>query len=116
MSDLEEDLLGQSSKIDIISGKVDGIEASKMYRVDVVTEGVNIFRDKGQSSIMRCKVYSWDQEITSTLDASAFAWHRHSSSAAADAEWDAAHVGMKQVTITTEDVSDNASFYCEVTI
>lgn len=116
VSDLEEDLLGQSSKIDIISGKVDGIEASKMYRVDVVTEGVSIFRDKGQSSIMRCKVYSWDQEITSTLDASAFAWHRHSSSAAADAEWDAAHVGMKQVTITTEDVSDNASFYCEVTI
>ena len=116
VSDLEEDLLGQSSKIDIISGKVDGIEASKMYRVDVVTEGVSIFRDKGQSSIMRCKVYSWDQEITSTLDASAFAWHRHSSSAAVDAEWDAAHVGMKQVTITTEDVSDNASFYCEVTI
>lgn len=116
VSDLEEDLLGQSSKIDVISGKVDGIEASKMYRIELVTEGVSIFRDKGQSTVMRCKVFSWDKEITSTLDAAAFTWHRHSQNDAADADWDVAHAGMKQVTITTEDVSDNASFYCEVTL
>ena len=116
VSDLEEDLLGQSSKIEIISGKVDDIEASKMYRVELVTEGVSIFRDKGQRSVIRCKVFSWDDDITATLDASAFVWHRQSYNAEADATWDAAHAGMKAVTITTEDVTDNASFYCEVTI
>lgn len=116
VSDLEEDLLGQSSKIEIISGKVGDIEASKMYRVELLTEGVSIFRDKGQRSVMRCRVFSWDEDITSTLDASAFLWHRQSYNAAADAEWDTAHAGMKEVTITTEDVTDNASFYCEVTI
>ncbi len=116
VSDLEEDLLGQSSKIEIISGKMDDIEASKMYRIEIVTEGVSIFRDKGQRSTMRCKVFSWDEDITSTLPASAFVWHRQSYNAAADAEWDASHSGIKQVTITTEDVTDNASFYCEVTI
>ena len=58
--------------------------------------------------------HTWTCE--SCLDASAFSWHRNSGDAAADAEWDAAHVGTKTITVSTEDVTDNASFYCEVTI
>ena len=81
-----------------------------------MTEGVSIFREKTQQSLVRCKVYSWDKEITDTLDASAFNWHRNSGDAAADAEWDEAHFGTKTITVSTEDVTDNASFYCEVTI
>ena len=87
-----------------------------MYRIELVVEGVNIFRDKGQYSILRCKVYSWDKDITNTLSAAAFVWHRRSSDEAADADWDASHSGRKSITVTTEDVQDNASFYCEVTI
>ena len=116
ISALEEDVTGQSSRIDVISGQVDRINESKMYRTELVTEGVSIFREKTQQSLVRCKVYSWDTEITATLPASAFNWHRNSGNAAADAEWDAAHTGMKTITVSTEDVTDNASFYCEVTI
>ena len=116
ISALEDDITGQSSRIDVISGQVDRINESKMYRTELVTEGVSIFREKSQRSIVRCKVYSWDKEITSTLDASAFNWHRNSGNAAADADWDAVHTGMKTITVSTEDVTDNASFYCEVTI
>ncbi len=116
ISALEEDVVGQSGRIDVISGQVDKINESKMYRTELVTEGVSIFREKTQQSLVRCKVYSWDKEITDTLDASAFSWHRNSGDAAADAEWDAAHVGTKIITVSTEDVTDNASFYCEVTI
>ena len=64
----------------------------------------------------RCRVFSWDKEITELLDASSFVWHRNSGDEAADADWDASHVGMKYITVTTEDVQDNASFYCEITI
>jgi hypothetical protein len=113
---LEDDLFGQTSKIESISGKIDDINAQKMYRTELVVEGVSIFRDKGQASIMRCRVFSWDKEITDTLSASAFVWHRRSSDTAADADWDSSHIGMKTITITTEDVQDNASFYCEVTL
>lgn len=56
------------------------------------------------------------KDITDTLDATCFIWHRRSNDAAADAEWDASHSGMKTITISTEDVQDNASFFCEVTI
>ena len=113
LENLEEDLIGRT---DDLSHQVDAINNSKMYRTELVTEGVSIFRDKAQRSTMRCKVYSWDTEITDTLAASAFNWHRNSGNDTADAEWDAAHTGMKTITISTEDVTDNASFYCEVTI
>ena len=113
---LEDDLFGQTTKIDVISGKVDDINAQKMYRTELVVEGVSIFKDKGQTSTMRCKVYSWDKDITDTLASSAFVWHRKSSDSAADAVWDGKHIGMKSISISTEDVQDNASFFCEVTI
>lgn len=51
------------SKIEKISGKIDDINTSKMYRTELVVDGVSIFKDKGQSSTMRCRVYSWDKEI-----------------------------------------------------
>ncbi len=87
-----------------------------MYRIELLVEGVSIFRDKGQQSRMLCKVYSWDDDITDSLDASAFHWYRNSGDASADADWNSAHSGTKTIYVTTEDVQDNASFYCEVTI
>ena len=114
LSTLEQDILGQTSKIEYISGKVDDINAAKMYRIELLVEGTSIFRDKGQQSILRCKVYSWDKDITDTLEPSVFFWHRKSGNAEADTDWDGLHQGMKTVTVSTEDVLDNASFFCEV--
>ena len=65
---------------------------------------------------MQCKVYSWDKDITDTINAECFIWHRNSSNDEADREWDSTHKGIKQITITTEDVYDNASFYCEINL
>lgn len=106
----------QAEKLEQIYDKVDGINSAKMYRTELVMEGASIFRDKGQMSRLSCRVLSWDKDITSTLPDSAFQWHRKSGNAEMDADWDGLHKGMKTVTISTEDVSDNASFYCEVTI
>lgn len=116
LSTLEQDILGQTEKIENIYGKVEDISTAKMYRTELVVEGTSIFRDKGQQSILRCKVLSWDKDITDTLPDSAFSWHRKSGNAETDADWDGLHKGMKTVTISTGDVLDNASFYCEVTI
>lgn len=111
---LEDDILGTTYKIETITGEIDTINAQKMYRTELVVDGVSIFKNKGQASKMSCKVYSWDKDITDSIDASCFVWHRKSSDEEADLEWDKTHSGKKQITITTEDVMDNASFYCEV--
>lgn len=116
ISALEDDILGQTNKIDSITGELNNINSQKMYRTELVVDGVNIFKNKGQKSIMQCKVYSWDKDITDTLSADSFIWHRKSSDEEADQLWDTTHKGMKQITITTADVYDNASFYCEVNL
>ena len=116
LSTLEQDILGQTEKIENIFGKVEDITTAKMYRTELVVEGTSIFRDKGQQSILKCRVLSWDKDITDTLPASAFCWHRKSGNAETDADWDGLHKGMKSIIVSTEDVQDNASFYCEVTI
>ena len=65
---------------------------------------------------MTCKVYSWDVDITDTLDASLFNWKRISNDSALDAIWNAMpeHQGIKSITISVNDVVDNSSFTCEV--
>ena len=65
---------------------------------------------------MTCKVYSWDIDITNTLDASLFNWKRTSNDSELDAIWNAMpeHQGVKSITIGADDVVDNSSFTCEV--
>lgn len=116
ISAIKEDLLGKTSAIETISGKVDEINASKMYRTELIIDGVSIFRNKGQSAVLKCRVYSWDKDITDKLPDSAFNWHRKSSNEEQDTDWDNLHKNMKIVNISTEDVLDNASFYCEIKI
>ncbi len=96
--------------------RVDNIETKKMYRVETRIEGRSILRNRGESALMRCHIYSWDEDITDTLDASLFSWHRNSGDESADAEWDSYHIGMKFIYINTEDVHDNASFFCTVNL
>ena len=101
---------------DDVAADVDEIKSQDRYRVETVVSGVNIFNSRNQSSRMECHVYSWDKDITDTINASCFAWHRHSANPNSDATWDAAHKGMKYIVVSTEDVFQNASFTCEVTL
>lgn len=106
----------KDSSIGDISDKIDDISNSKMYRVETVVVGSTIFNVRDQTAQIECHVYSWDTDITDTLDASAFNWHRYSSDTESDTDWDSHHQGMKTITISTEDVYQNASFSCDVTI
>lgn len=104
----------QTQEISDTTERIGEIESKKMYRIETYISGRQIFTDKGQAAVMSCRVLSWDEDVTAAIDDSAFFWHRESGNAESDAEWDSYHAGMKQVNITTEDVLNNASFYCEV--
>lgn len=97
-----------------VQQEIDTIQEQKMYRVYAYVDGHQIFTSKGQSARMYAIVTSWDEDITDSIDASKFCWHRKSGDDAADLEWDAYHVGAKSITITTADVANNASFCVEV--
>ena len=112
---LEVYLGEQESTVSDMKEEVEGIASKKMYRVETYVEGRTQLTDREQTATLVCRVYSWDEEITATLDASCFNWHRLSGDTAGDAEWDEYRgKGKKTVIITTEDVQNNASFYCNV--
>lgn len=105
-----------NKKIQDIQDQVGGINASKMYRVEITTEDPTIISTTSDQATLVCKVYSWDTDITNTLDVSIFNWKRSSINSALDEIWNAMpeHQGVKSITIDADDVFENSSFTCEV--
>lgn len=95
---------------------IDGSVSAKMYRVEIITTDSTVISTTSDMATMTCKVYSWDSDITDTLDASLFNWKRVSSDSALDEIWNAMpeHQGVKSITIDADDVIENSSFTCEV--
>ena len=113
LAEAQTNLQGQ---IDKTNEQVQTINSSKMYRIEVVCEGPQIFKIKNQTAKLKCRVYSWDTDITDSLDKSLFNWKRHSDNSAHDSIWNNAtiHRGAKELIISTEDIMENANFSCEV--
>lgn len=99
-----------------IEETVKNINATKMYRVEIITSDSTVISTSSDVATMTCKVYSWDIDITDTFDASLFNWKRISNDAELDNVWNAMpeHQGVKSITIDADDVIDNSSFTCEV--
>lgn len=97
------------------NSRIDVIEEQKMLRLVITSTNGNIFKNGNVQTTLEATVYSWDENITDTLDPNQFIWTRVSDDAAADAEWNASHFGgTKYVEITSEDVKVRATFFCDL--
>ena len=107
-----------ANTVEKIQEEVHNINSQKMYRIEITCIGPQILRTKNQTATLFCHVYSWDTEITDNLDASFFNWKRHSDNSDYDEIWNnmSIHKGCKTLTISTEDITENANFSCEVTL
>ena len=116
--DMNNKIQDNDATVKEIQGTVEDIASQSMYRVEVQCNGPMIMNFKNQSATLSCRVYSWDTDITDTLDASLFNWFRTSLDANQDTIWNnnTRHKGVKTLKITTEDISNNANFYCEVSL
>lgn len=86
-----------------------------MYRLVITSSNGNIFKNGSIATTLSAQVYSWDDNITDTLDPNQFIWTRVSDDADADKAWNAAHYGgAKSVNITTDDVYVRATFFCDL--
>ena len=98
-----------------ISGQIDEINDKKMYRLVITSSHGNIFKNNRIQTTLSAVVFSWDENITDTLDDNQFIWTRVSDDEEADRLWNAAHYGgTKSVTITKEDVDVRATFFCDL--
>ena len=96
---------------------LDEINSKKMYRVTIESDNGNIFKNGDVNCTLRCRVYSWDDDITDDINAVNFTWTRKSRDTAGDTQWNTNHSGgAKTLTITPSDVYGRSVFYCTVTL
>ena len=96
---------------------LDDIEAQKMYRIVIESNNGDTFKNNDVNCTLTCHVYSWDDEITETIDESNFIWTRKTNNSDGDAVWNANHsTGTKSITITSSDTEDKTVFYCSVNL
>ena len=97
------------------SDRITEIEEQKMYRLVISSSNGNIFKNGNIQTTLYATVFSWDENITDTLDDNQFIWTRVSDDAEADATWNADHYGgTKSIEITSDDVEVRATFFCDL--
>ncbi len=60
---------------------------------------------------LTARVWHGSENVTDSLPTSRFQWKRKSADSTADAIWNAAHTGMKSITLTTRDVLYSATYF-----
>lgn len=104
-----------SKEVTKVSDRVTEIEEQKMYRLVITSSNGNIFKNGNIATTLSAQVYSWDENITDSLDPNQFVWTRVSDNADSDRLWNAAHYGgTKQIVITADDVKVRATFFCDL--
>ena len=95
--------------------RIDEINEQKMYRLVITSSNGNIFKNGNINTTLTATVFSWDDNITDTLDSNQFIWTRVSDDAEADKVWNSAHFGgAKSIEITSDDVNVRATFFCDL--
>ena len=83
--------------------------------LQIISSNGNIFKNGRVSTTLTVKVWSGDEEITDLFDANDFRWTRVSADTAGDQSWNQEHFGgSKSITITGDDVSTRATFFCDL--
>lgn len=104
-----------SKEVTEVSDRITTIEEQKMLRLVIISSNGNIFKNGNVKTLLSAVVYSWDKDITDTLDANQFIWTRVSEDPEADKVWNEQHFGgAKSVVITGADVKIRATFYCDL--
>ena len=104
-----------TEKVEETNSRIDEINEQKMLRLVISSSNGNIFKNGNIQTTLTATVFSWDENITDTLDPNQFIWTRVSDDAEADALWNSAHFGgAKSIEITSADVDVRATFFCDL--
>ena len=104
-----------TTSVEEVSDRVDEIEEQRMYRLIITSSNGNIFKNNNISTTLSAIVFSWDENVTDSLDPNQFIWTRVSADDVADRAWNQAHFGgSKTIEITRDDVNVRATFFCDL--
>lgn len=109
--------------LDLSSNEGINLRVSQMYedmdelvgfRMEI-TATSDILSEDIRTTALTARVWHGSQNVTDDIPASRFQWKRKSADETADNIWNAAHTGMKSITLTTRDVLYSATYDCELT-
>ena len=83
------------------------------YRLEIISTS-DLLSEDIKSTVLTARVWHGSENVTDSMDASFFRWRRISSDSTADALWDAAHVGMKGIVLSVQDILYSATYTCEL--
>jgi hypothetical protein len=97
---------------DIINDTFDNIVG---YRLEVTTNNGTTLTDEIKETTLTAKLWRGSEDVTDKFDPLRFDWKRSSKQPSADAVWNAAHQGLKSITIKKADIPPySATFQCNV--
>ena len=87
---------------------VDLINNARQYHIELVYDNSTMFNQPGQTCTLECRVYEWDEDITSKLPSgTVFSWLRNGTVYKTTT--------IPTMTVTNSDIDRNAIFSCSIT-
>ena len=102
-------------KADLKEGTKPGVDAQTGTALKIEWSNGNLLEGSVRSTQASARVTQDGEDVTEEYAASAFDWERDSGNATADAAWNAAHAGMKAITLTAADLSGDVKICCTLT-
>lgn len=83
------------------------------YRLEIISTS-DLLSEDIKSTTLSARVWHGSENVTDSIPAARFSWKRVSSDSTADGIWNAAHTGMKSITLTVQDILYSATYTCEL--
>ena len=100
---------------DPADGIEDGFDEGSATTLKLEFSNGNLLMGETSNTVISAKVYRKDVDVTDEYAATAFNWTRTSGNESADASWNAAHSGMKSITVSANELSDDIQIQCTLT-
>ena len=91
-------------------------DTGESFTVVIESSNGNVFRPTNINTVLSCRVYINDEEVTDSIPEYDFNWKRTTRDTIADEKWNTSSkaIGHRSVEITTEDCLGRTVFNCEV--
>ena len=94
---------------------MDGIDDASGTVIRITFSNGNTLTQENPETKAIARVFRSGKDITDDQTDASFEWTRDSGNATADAVWAEAHKGMKQITLTADDLAGNVLISCSLT-
>ena len=100
---------------DPADGIEDGFDEGSATTLKLEFSNGNLLMGEISNTVISAKVYRKNVDVTDEYAATAFNWTRTSSDESADASWNAVHSGMKSITVSANELTDDIQIQCTLT-